>query len=131
MVSPGLFLSAIEKAGLLDTLTFILHGKVLDGAERRNPTVPVSVEMAASQLRSPLFMARRGILLDRAEAMGMTIEVELLEESVFSASASTKGGLDALRERGVALALANFGVGYSNFAQLGRVAIDKIKIDRS
>ena len=131
VVSPGLFLPAIEKAGLLDTLTLVLLGKVLDGAKGWNRAVPVSVNMAASQLRNPLFVERLGTLLDRADAMGVAIEVELLEESVFSDSATTRVGLDALRLRGVRLALDDFGVGYSNFAQLGRVAIDKIKIDRS
>ena len=131
VVSPGLFLPAIESAGLLDTLTLVLLGKVLDGAEAWHRTVPVSVNMAACQLRNPVFVERLGILLDRAESLGVAIEVELLEEGVFSDSAATKVGLDALRARGVRLALDDFGVGYSNFAQLGRVAIDKIKIDRS
>ena len=131
VVGPGLFLAAIEKAGLLDALTYDLVTQVLDGAASWARPVPVSVNLAASQLRSPAFIERFTELLDRANAMGVAIEVELLEESVFSDVAATRLGLDALRQRNVRLAIDDFGVGYSNFAQLGRVAIDKIKIDRS
>ena len=131
VVGPGLFLSAIEKSGLLDALTIDLVEQLLDGAARWARPVPVSVNIAAAQLRSPSFIERFTALVDRAAALGVAIEVELLEESVFSDVAATRLGLDALRERGVRLAIDDFGVGYSNFAQLGRVAIDKIKIDRS
>jgi EAL domain-containing protein (putative c-di-GMP-specific phosphodiesterase class I) len=56
--------------------------------------------------------------------------VEITERDIVSGHATAKATIDALRELGVAIAMDDFGVGYSSLATLSSLPVDIIKIDR-
>ena len=57
--------------------------------------------------------------------------IELTETSVVKHPDLARDELNELRSNGVKTALDDFGTGYTSIAQLGGVAIDILKIDRS
>ena len=69
-------------------------------------------------------LARHGIAHER-------LELEITESALTGDGIETLGMLAGLRERGVSIAVDDFGVGYSSLAQLRRLPIDTLKIDRS
>ncbi|HEX4298150.1 MAG TPA: EAL domain-containing protein, partial [Devosia sp.] len=59
------------------------------------------------------------------------LDVEITEGIFVSNTRSTIEALHKLRNLGVAIALDDFGTGYSSLSYLGRLPVDKIKIDQS
>ncbi|ELP5727486.1 PTS sugar transporter subunit IIC/EAL domain-containing protein [Vibrio vulnificus] len=59
------------------------------------------------------------------------VELEITEELLIQDAQSTQRVLNALREKGVKIALDDFGSGYSSIGYLSKFEFDKVKIDRS
>ncbi|WP_147461006.1 EAL domain-containing protein, partial [Pseudomonas savastanoi] len=59
------------------------------------------------------------------------LEVEVTENALVANIDSARLNLERLRAMGVSVALDDFGTGYSGLYHLTKLAIDKIKIDRS
>ena len=59
-----------------------------------------------------------------------TLVLEVTERLMLLDSPDIRQSLDALRKKGIRLALDDFGAGFSNLAYLNRFPIDRIKIDR-
>lgn len=59
------------------------------------------------------------------------LEVEVTENTLVANVDSARLNLECLRAMGVSVALDDFGTGYSGLYHLTKLAIDKIKIDRS
>jgi diguanylate cyclase (GGDEF)-like protein len=60
-----------------------------------------------------------------------TLVLEVTERLMLLDSPEVRHGLEALRAKGIRLALDDFGSGFSNLSYLNRFPIDRIKIDRS
>lgn len=90
----------------------------------------VALNLNPQQLDLPdlLPMIDQALATHRLPAGQLVIEVT--EQALLSSSACSSV-LPALRERGVRIALDDFGVGYSNFSRLGELDIDELKVDRS
>lgn len=59
------------------------------------------------------------------------LQLEVTESSAMENPVRTFGMLDALRQRGLHVYIDDFGTGHSNLAQLKRMPIDALKIDKS
>src|SRR5690606_30199094 len=59
------------------------------------------------------------------------LEIELTEAALVADIDAARRVLDALREKGVRVALDNFGTGHASLTQLRLLPFDKLKIDRS
>jgi len=59
------------------------------------------------------------------------LEIEITESAVMRDPGKAIGVLDKLRRMGVAVAIDDFGVGYSSLAQLKHLPVDILKVDRS
>ena len=62
---------------------------------------------------------------------GSRLTLEITESAVMSDTGRCMAVLERLRLAGVRLAIDDFGVGYSSLAQLRRLPVDELKIDRS
>jgi EAL domain-containing protein (putative c-di-GMP-specific phosphodiesterase class I) len=83
------------------------------------------------QLRDPLFPDRA---LDTLGSLGVSpsrLQLEITEGVVLEEFGQAGPVLDRLRSAGVRIAIDDFGTGYSSLSYLGRLSVDKIKIDRS
>jgi EAL domain-containing protein (putative c-di-GMP-specific phosphodiesterase class I) len=95
------------------------------------PPIPLSINL------SPRQFADADLLRDLQEALlvsGMSphaLELEVTESVVISNPERALATLQAIRRVGVRLAIDDFGTGYSSLAQLKRLPVDALKIDRS
>jgi EAL domain-containing protein (putative c-di-GMP-specific phosphodiesterase class I) len=59
------------------------------------------------------------------------LELEITESSFIGDFEAAAESLNALRRQGVAVALDDFGAGYSSMTSIARLPLDRIKIDRA
>ena len=59
------------------------------------------------------------------------LELEITETALLTAEEAVLRVMQRLREKGVAFALDDFGIGYSSLTYLRRFPFDKLKIDRT
>lgn len=131
---PGQFLAIAEESGLIMEISdWVLQSAIEAAAHWRNggwPEVRVSINVTPRQLFDVGFVDRLRDLLRTHHLPPRCIEIELTE-SVLQTGASTIDALKRLRAHGVAIALDDFGAGYSSFASLEQLPLTRIKLDRS
>ncbi|MCW2614174.1 MAG: domain S-box-containing protein/diguanylate cyclase protein [Frankiales bacterium] len=121
-----------EEIGLIGRIgRFVLREAISQAATFRRPDgtpLPVAVNLAPQQLDRRLV----GLVEQAAEAAGYplsSVTLELTERTVMSDPRLAVEVLQALRDRGVRIALDDFGVGYSSLAALNSLPLDVLKID--
>lgn len=91
----------------------------------------VSVNIDAEQLAVGTLEHDVMAALDRHGVAPGRLELEITEASLLADLDGAMQQITQLRERGVGFALDDFGTGYSSLGYLGRLPVDRIKIDRS
>ena len=134
-VSPEEFIRIAEETGLIDELgRWVLSEgcrQLADWQRRFGRDFLLSVNVSARQLRDPGLVeaVREAIVASRLPA-GL-IEIEITETSVIDSPDRARAVLTTLRETGVRVALDDFGTGYSSLAQIRRLPLDCMKVDRT
>jgi diguanylate cyclase (GGDEF)-like protein/PAS domain S-box-containing protein len=136
LVSPQRFIPIAEETGHIMALGQWVLAKACRDArswldDSGSAELYVSVNVAAAQVRQPMFVADILRTLDDAGLPARHLQLELTESAV---AGDTRGAMAALHElaaAGVRLAVDDFGTGYSNLAHLGRLPVHQLKIDRS
>lgn len=134
LVMPGEFIDLAEDTGLVLPLGNWVMREVVSQlaawqADGERP-VPVSVNVSPQQLRSDqLADDFLRALRERAVAPAL-LEIEVTESAVVDRSAQVTRQLDVLRSSGVRLMIDDFGAGHSSLAQLHRLDVDVLKVDR-
>lgn len=135
-VPPSVFVPLASETGLIDRLgehvtdaTCAALARWSDDPALGSLRASVNVSLREFQrgtvperLRATL--ARHGVAAER-------LEVELTETAVMHDSELPGGAVADLRRLGVKVALDDFGTAYSSLAQLKRIPLDVVKIDRS
>lgn len=135
LMAPDRFIPVAEESGQIIALgEWVLHEACRQAQAWQGAGLPpmrMAVNISALQLQ-------RGNLLDTVagalEASGLDprmLELELTESILIQ---NVDRNLDTVRElkaRGIEIAIDDFGTGYSSLAYLKRLAVDRIKIDRS
>ena len=130
-VSPALFIPAAEETGLIVEL-----GRwVLETACRQAAAWPAHVRMAVNV--SPVQFELGDVVGDVERALAMSglaparLDVEITEGVFVDRGDRVSQALEALRGLGCGVAIDDFGTGYSSLSYLGRLPVDKLKIDQS
>lgn len=134
LLAPDRFIPLAEDSGLIWPLGLaVLDMAVAQIAAwtQHGLDVPrVAVNVSPAQLRDGLAdavadtLARHGVAADK-------LELELTESALTADGPAVLGLLQSLRDMGIAIAVDDFGVGYSSLALLRRLPITTLKIDRS
>ncbi|MEC5215527.1 diguanylate cyclase (GGDEF)-like protein/PAS domain S-box-containing protein [Actimicrobium sp. GrIS 1.19] len=94
--------------------------------------LPVSVNIAASQLLLPDFAVRLGLLLERFPDVDPgDLELEILETSALHDLHAVAALMQACHALGVHFAIDDFGTGYSALTYLRRLPAETLKIDQT
>jgi EAL domain-containing protein (putative c-di-GMP-specific phosphodiesterase class I) len=135
IVPPAEFIALAEETGTIHANgRWVLEAACTQAArwERTGlPPLRMAVNVSARQF------ARDGLVADVAaalEASGLAaarLELEITESVMAQNVERAAQVLAALRALGVRVALDDFGTGYSSLAQLKRLPIDTIKVDRA
>ncbi len=130
-VSPERFIPIAEETGKIVEL-----GRwILAEACREVATWPgelrLSVNISPIQFELVDVVAEVQEALARSGLPAHRLDVEITEGIFVSNVRATIEALQKLRDMGVGIALDDFGTGYSSLGYLGRLPVDKIKIDQS
>ncbi|MDT8909989.1 EAL domain-containing protein [Amycolatopsis sp. PS_44_ISF1] len=134
-ISPVEFIPLAEESELINVVgKFVLRGAARDLARlraERGLDLNLKVNLSVRQLDDPgLVPAVRDVLATTGLPPG-SLCLEITESALMRDEAAGAEVLASLRGLGVLLAIDDFGTGYSSLAQLRRLTLDTLKIDRS
>ncbi|WP_283445399.1 bifunctional diguanylate cyclase/phosphodiesterase [Noviherbaspirillum suwonense] len=135
MIPPVEFIPMAEKTGLIvplgEEVIRMVCMQLARWKEEGLPVVPISVNVAAQQIDAGTVSA---ILASALTGNGLDaglIEVEITESATIAEDGQAVTELQAIQKTGVKLYVDDFGTGYSCLAQLKRLDMDGLKIDRA
>ena len=134
IISPFALIEVAEQNGLLEPLTRNLFQAILRDIQRLN-TIQPNLNMAINW--DPKLLERTSLpdeLKDICDTWGISpsqITLEITETTAFDASRQILEVLVRLRLKGFAVAVDDYGTGYSNLDRLARMPFSKLKIDQS
>ena len=133
LLGPAHFLPLVRKRGLMRAVTDIVLTQALDDAAEWQALgigVPIAVNVFAPSLGDldlPTHIASALAIRDLSPE-GLTIEIT--EDFLLDNIERTRSVLERLRQRGIRIAIDDFGSGYSALWYLRELAIDEVKLDR-
>jgi len=135
LLGPLEFLALAEEMGLGSALgDWVLSTALAESAGwrgRDDKPIPVAVNLANSQFRSPNLLDRLMQTIDAAGLSTAQVEVEITETVALKNQLADNGLLAGLKERGIRTAIDDFGTGQSALGGLRHLRVDLLKIDRT
>lgn len=133
-ISPDEFISLAEGSGnvrrlthwLINTACHQLSEWLAQGLDLR-----MGINVSAMDLEEPGLVARIRAAMARYGIEGKRLCVEVTESAIMHSPERAARTLKALQCMGVELAIDDFGTGYSSLAQLRRLPVQELKIDKS
>ncbi len=134
MVLPDDFVPLAERTGLIHQVTrHVLRLVVAQVAEwdRAGREIPVAVNLSARNLMESSFVEYIAGLLDEYKVHPCLLELEITESAMIEDPIKANQMLEQLAGLGLQIAVDDFGTGYTSMAQLERMPLRTLKIDRS
>ena len=135
LVSPGQFIPIAEDCGLILPIgKWVLREACKQARAWLDAGLPlgtVAVNISAIEFREENFLEGVFAILKDTGLDPSSLELELTEGVLMKHADSTALLLEALRARGVRVAVDDFGTGYSSLSYLRKFPIDALKIDQS
>ena len=134
VVSPGSFIPLAEESGFIVNLgAWVMEQAIKEAAHWMSCGKPlvVSVNVSALEFRQAGFVERITTLLTRYGLPAQQLELELTESVLLHDAQEMEQVLAALTRLGLKLSIDDFGTGYSSLAYLKKLAIHRLKIDRT
>ena len=129
-VSPDVFVPLAEETGLITKIgELVLRRALADGLAW--PGVKVAVNVSGAQIHHGDVVAVVGEALRTTKFPPQRLEIEITESVLLADERRADEQIKGLQSLGVAVALDDFGSGYSSLMYLRRFGFDKLKIDRS
>ncbi len=134
MIPPARFIPLAEETGLIVPIGEWVLLEACTQARRwldnGLPSLTLSVNLSARQLRQPNIAARISSILDTTRLPAEHLKLELTESMIMGHGQDVVSLLYTLKALGLRLSIDDFGTGYSSLAYLKRFPIDELKIDR-
>jgi diguanylate cyclase (GGDEF)-like protein len=134
MLSPAEFLPVAEQTGLIRHLTTYVLDVTLEQWRRwydQGLELTVAVNITGRDLFDQKFAEEVKDLLTRWKVRPSCLELEITEDTVLVDPVRAHSILRSLSDHGVRLAIDDFGTGNSSLAQLKRLPVQVLKIDKS
>ncbi|MCI3945692.1 diguanylate phosphodiesterase [Pseudomonas syringae] len=131
IILPLDFIPVAEQLGLIKQLTECLLLQAFEQARDWPSDFTLSINVTSLMIESLDFPDWLEHLASEGKFPLNRLEVEVTENALVANVDSARLNLERLRAMGVSVALDDFGTGYSGLYHLTKLAIDKIKIDRS
>ncbi len=133
LVSPGEFIGIAESCGVIgqigDWAIEESCRRLVDWHGRFGP-LRLSVNVSPRQISDDSFPKRVAMIIEHSGVDPSSLYFEFTETSLMSDMARAVRLCSKFRAMGIAIALDDFGVGYSSLSQLHMLPIDLLKIDR-
>jgi len=134
-ISPMEFIPVAEDCGLIVPIgKWVLIEactQVRAWLEAGLPLLTIAINVSPTELNSVAFSDEVFATLRETGLAPSSLELELTERALSKRADATEGILKKLASNGVRIAIDGFGTGYSSLRDLGKLPIDKLKIDQS
>lgn len=135
LTPPSSFITVAENSGLIVPLgDWVLR----DGMRRARSwpdaagrPVRLAVNVSTRQLVHPAFEDELFAAVAAESFPEKLLTLEITESAALAENAAMVDRLHRIRERGISVAIDDFGVGYSSFSRLKSLPVDTLKIDAS
>lgn len=135
IVSPAAFIPAAEKTNLILQIDdYVLRRAMKEFKPvltQKGENYIISINVSAKNIGAPDFATRINRLLTETDFPPQCLEIEITEYSLADSLDVTVANINSLRQAGVQVALDDFGTGYTSIAQLMKLPINLLKIDKS
>ncbi|HEY3242311.1 MAG TPA: EAL domain-containing protein, partial [Phycisphaerae bacterium] len=137
LIPPAEFVPVAEEIGLIARLggwTLAEACRQLSRWQRQSSaaaTLAINVNVSNRQLMEPDFCAQLEQVLLETGIGGRSLNLEITESTLVTASAALARRLNELKQLGVQLHMDDFGTGYSSLGYLHSSPFDVVKIDRA
>lgn len=135
IVSPASFIPAAERTNLITEIDdYVLRRAmtemkpVLDASQEK---FVVSINVSAKNIATENFAQKIKQMIDETQFPADNLEIEITEYSFAESMDGTIDNILTLRTLGVQIALDDFGTGYTSIAQLMKLPVNLLKIDKS
>jgi diguanylate cyclase (GGDEF)-like protein len=134
LIPPGAFVQTIEQTGLIGPLTrHVLERSIAECAAWRQDgrEMSVAVNLSVRNLLDPDLPKEIERLLGAYGVPADALQLEITESMIMSDPDRALATVSRLSDLGMRLSVDDFGTGYSSLANLRKMPIDELKIDRS
>jgi diguanylate cyclase (GGDEF)-like protein len=134
LIPPGAFVQTVEQSGLIGPLTrhVLEHSIAQCAAWRRDGNdMSVAVNLSVRNLLDRDLPSEIERMLDSYGVPADALQLEITESMIMSDPQRALATVSRLSDLGIRLSVDDFGTGYSSLANLRRLPIDELKIDRS
>jgi diguanylate cyclase (GGDEF)-like protein len=134
LLRPAAFLPAAEQSGLIEPLTaWIFRRALADQAAwtAAGNTWSLAVNVSAHNLETPGFAQSVAAQLAAAGIAPHQLTLEITETAMAADADTVCDAVRQLAGYGIAVAVDDFGIGYTSLSQLRSLPIAEIKIDRT
>lgn len=134
IILPDQFITLAEQTGFIKSLTLWVLDKAIGQCRAWNQSgfkTTVAVNLSARSLQDPQLPKQISDLLKTHEIEPQWLELEITESSIMADPPRAMETLKQLSHIGVCLSIDDFGTGYSSLANLKKLPVDAIKIDKS
>lgn len=134
MIPPQEFISMVENTGNIHMLTrwvIVTALQQVAAWARDGLTLRVAVNISAHDLLQPELIDEIRQCLQRTGTEAAQLRLEVTESAVVENESTVIESLRQLHELGVVLSIDDYGTGYSSLAQLKRLPVNELKIDKS
>jgi diguanylate cyclase (GGDEF)-like protein len=131
MMDAEHFIEAAERTGLIAPLTMTVIDQAMREARDWPPHLKLAVNISPIQFREATLAEQ---ILKLTSATGFPanrLEIEITEGSLLEDREQVLTIIESLKNVGVRISLDDFGTGYASLAQVNRLPLDRIKIDKS
>jgi diguanylate cyclase (GGDEF)-like protein len=134
LIPPGAFVQTVEQTGLIGPLTrHVLERSIAECAawRRDGRALSVAVNLSVRNLLDRDLPREIERMLDSFGVPADALQLEITESMIMTDPERALATVSRLSDLGVRLSVDDFGTGYSSLANLRRLPIDELKIDRS
>jgi diguanylate cyclase (GGDEF)-like protein/PAS domain S-box-containing protein len=134
-ISPAEFIPLAEESDLICEIGMhalrTATGEFTTHRRRHSLALQLKANLSPRQLDDPHFTAAVHAVLAETDLPPSALCLEITESTLVQDPSAAAEVLSGLRQLGVKLAIDDFGTGYSSLAQLHRLPLNTLKIDRS
>ncbi len=135
IVSPAIFIPAAEKTNLITEIDdYVLRRAMTEMKpvlEASSEKFVVSINVSAKNIATENFAQKINQMIEEIQFPAENLEIEITEYSFVESMENTIDNVLTLRTLGVQIALDDFGTGYTSIAQLMKLPVNLLKIDKS
>ncbi len=134
LLGPNRFIPLAEQTGLIRPLgLWVLETAVQQQQawQKEGMNLRVAVNLSMRNLHDPELLERVGRIFETYGLAAGQLTVEITESLLLADAEETLKVLSPLKAMGVRVAIDDFGTGFSSLANLKRLPVDEVKIDRS